>query len=93
MSQSRRFRDDRRALATALIVFIGVLTLSAIFYAFLNPVVDGSKAAMDNQTTSQQSQDVLDARYQVWDYLLFYPLILAGIALLARAVVESRGRG
>jgi len=90
---ARRLRDDRRAIATALIVFIGILTLSAIFYAFLNPVLDGSKAAMDNQTTSQQSQDVLDARFDVWEYLLFYSLFLAGIALLARAVFESRGPG
>lgn len=86
-----RLARDERALATAIIIFFGILALTALLYALVNPVFEQSQSMLSNQTTSQQAQGVIDARMQVWDYILLFPLFAAGIMLIVRAVFESRG--
>jgi len=85
----RRPGDDR-ALASALIGFITIIVISALIFIMLQDPMNGVFASGSSQATSQQAQDAISLREQIWDGILWYVLLLAGVFLLARSVVESR---
>lgn len=81
---------DDRALASGLIGFIVILVIGAILFGFLAEPMSSVFAAGSEQATTQQAQDAIDLRQQIWNSVLYFVMFLAGVFILSRAVFESR---
>lgn len=81
---------DTRAQASGFIVFFLILGISAVLWGLLNEPATMVFNAVGNQTSSSQAQAVIDERQAIWNNMLYFIVILAGIVLLARAVFQSQ---
>jgi hypothetical protein len=52
--------------------------------------MQGVFAAGSAQASSQQAQDAITLREQIWNSILYFVMFLAGVFILSRAVFESR---
>lgn len=82
--------DDDRALASGIIGFIAIIVIAALLFTLMNPAAGGMFDTTSDTTDDATAQDVIDEREQIWKLILFYPLLLAGVFVIARAVFESR---
>lgn len=81
---------DDRALASGLIGFIAILVIGALLYIMLQEPMQGVFAAGSAQASSQQAQDAISLREQIWNSILYFVMFLAGVFILTRSVLESR---
>lgn len=81
---------DNRALASGLIGFIVILAFGALFFIFLQEPMNAVFAAGSEQATTQQAQDAIDRREQIWNGVLYFVMLVAGVFVISRAVLESR---
>lgn len=84
---------EDRGLATALFVFLAIIVVSALLFTLMNPAVNQVTDRVSSQADHQEARDVIDERRQIWSYVLFYPMFLAALYIIARAVLESREPG
>lgn len=84
------FAGDDRALASGTIIFAAMLVAAAlIFIAFNQPATDIISSA-GNYTSDSAAQDHIDLMEQVWNGVLIFIVFVAGLFVIARAVVEGR---
>lgn len=84
------FWDDDRGLAVALILFMAVIVLSALFYLVANPAFDQIQSTMLDQSESAETDKTINERAKIWTAMPIYALAIAGLFLLARALFERR---
>lgn len=79
-----------RGLAVGLMAFVAILVIAALMYTLLDPAATQMFELSGSAAKSATANDAIDRRKQIWDLLLFYPLLFAGLMLLARSLFESR---
>jgi len=84
------FHHDNRGLSVAIVSFFAVIVVAALVYTLLDPAVADIISMSSSQTSDQGATDVINLREQIWAAMLFYALFLAMLAVIARAVFESR---
>lgn len=89
----RPFAADDRGLGLAIVGFIAALVIAALLFTLLDPAADQLFDMASSQTSATEAQDAIDRREQIWNGLLFFFIVLAGLFLIARSIVESRRPG
>lgn len=91
MQSLRTLAADHRAQASGFIVFFLMIGLGALVLGLLD--VGASQLFTETlaQTDKTQAEEVIKQRQTIWNNLLYMILIFAGVFLIARAVVQSRG--
>lgn len=85
-----RAGSDDRALASGVIIFIAMIIVGALlFIAFNEPATDIISVS-SNYTTDSDAQDHIDTLETIWQSILVFVAFVAGLFIIARAVVESR---
>lgn len=84
---------DDRGLASGLLGFVAIVIIIALLYTLLNPAVVGIHDQAISTTSNSQAQDVINERFTIWGYILFFGLFLAAVYIISRAVFESRRPG
>lgn len=87
------FRDDERGLGVGFVLFFAALAIGALLFVMFNPVMTNVDQMVSDQTSSQDAQDTIDERRNIWDVLLYWVVFVSGVFIIARAVFESRGPG
>lgn len=88
-NRMKRFADDR-ALASGVLIFIAILVVGALFFIAINePATDIINTA-SGYTTDSDAQDHIDLLETIWNGILVFVAFLAGLFIIARAVVEGR---
>jgi hypothetical protein len=82
-------RGDRRALGLGTLGFFAILTVSALLFILMNPALTDIFAMVLGQTNNQQATDVIEMQRTIWGLILFFPLLLAAIFIIARSVREA----
>lgn len=85
-----RLSRDQRALGIGIILFFAVFVVSALLFIMLDPAMDQLEQTSLNQTSNQNATAAINERKQVWDNILFVPLLIGGVFIIARAAFESR---
>lgn len=82
--------DDTRGLAVGIVVFFAILVASALLWALLDEAAIMAFESTSNMAeTTTGSTQITDAR-DLWEYILYFPVLLGVTFLVARAVTESR---
>lgn len=84
---------DERAQAHGIIVFFAMIITGALLFTIFQPAIDQFLASMLSQTDNQVATDVINERQRIWGLILFYVVFVAGLALIARSVLQSRSPG
>jgi hypothetical protein len=87
------FRDDRRGLAGPILGFLALLVIGALLYTLFDPAISAVFSTASDQATNADAQDAIDQREQIWNYILFVPLLLGMLLIIGRGVLESRRPG
>jgi hypothetical protein len=88
------YRDlDRRAQATGIAIFLLALAVGALLWGILDVPAGIIFDSVSQRATDQQAQDVIDQREKIWERILFVIVLLSGVFLLARAILQSRKGG
>lgn len=90
MPGDREFRDDNRGLAGGVLAFVAILVVSALLFTLFQPAAESIFTMTSSQASSQKVTDSIDMRQTIFSNILFFALFLGGLALIARAVFESR---
>ena len=85
--------SDDRGLATGILGFVAIIVILALLYTLLNPAITGIHDHALSTTDDSQAQGVINERFTIWGYTLFFGLFLAAVYIIARAVFESRRPG
>lgn len=91
---ARSFGDDTRGLAIGIVVFAAMLAIGGFLFTLL--FLEGLVPMMDSassQAQTQQGADQIALAKSIATSMGIYIMLLAGVFLLARSVVESRGPG
>jgi hypothetical protein len=67
-----------------------MIAVCGLLYGLLDIGVAQILSASLDQTSSQQATDVIKTRQAIWNNLLFFVVVFAGVMILARAAVQSR---
>lgn len=86
-------RRRRARQASGIIGFIAMLVIAALLWALMGPAADLVFSAAGDTASSQAAQTAIDERKAIWGNILFYPLALAGVFVIARAILQSRRAG
>lgn len=87
---SRRFANDDRALGVGIILFFAVFVIGALLFVLLDPAFDQVKQTSLNQTSNSNATQAINERATIWENILFIPLFIGAIFIVARAAFESR---
>lgn len=79
-----------RAQSSGIIVFALIIGVSALVWGLANPAMQDVADKSLNSTSDQEAKDIINERLKIWDNMLFFTLVFAGIVLLTRAIVQSR---
>lgn len=82
-----------RGLASGLLGFAAIIIIVALLFTLFDPAVTDLISMTSDQTSNSEAQAVIDERAAIWENVLFYGLFLAGLFIIAKAVVESRRPG
>jgi hypothetical protein len=85
------FREDDRALAVGILLFMASIILAALLFIMMDPVIADIKSTSLSQTDNQQATEVINERAKIWGVILFFPIFASGVFIIARATFESRG--
>lgn len=86
-------KHDTRGLATGLFAFIAIIVAMALLYTLFQPAAQAVFDTTSTQASSTTATDAINLREQIFELMLYFGVFLAMLALLARAVVESRRPG
>lgn len=89
---TRRFRDDDRGLALALVVFFAMIIISALLYIALNLAWVDVVGVMGEQTTNPEATNQINEAKSIWNNIMYVPLFFGALFLIARAVREGAVR-
>jgi hypothetical protein len=87
----RSFRRDERALGIGIVLFFAMITIGALLFVLMNPVVTNLESMMLEQTDAQTAENAIAERATIFGGILWFVLFAAGLFILARAAAESRG--
>lgn len=91
---SRDFRHDTRGLGIGIVAFAAIVAIGGLLFALLYleglvPMIERASS----QAQTQQGADQIALAKSIAVSMGTYIMLLAGVFLLARSVVESRGPG
>jgi len=88
-------REDcrHRAQASGIIGFVAMLVIAALLWALMAPAADLIFNAAANAGGGQTAQEAIEQRQRIWSSILLFPLALAGVFVIARAILQSRRAG
>lgn len=88
------FRHDTRGLGIGIVAFGAIVAIGGMLFALL--FLEGLVPMMDSassQAQTQQGADQIALAKSIATSMSVYIMFLAGLFLIARSVVESRGPG
>jgi hypothetical protein len=75
--------------ASGLILFALIIGLGALVWGVLDAGASGVFAGTLNQTTNATAESIIEERQTIWDNMLFFVILIAGLVLLGRAFLQS----
>lgn len=85
-------RGDERGLALGVVVFFAMIIIAALLFIGLNTAWVDVVGVMEPQATSEGATDQIDQAKAIWNNILYVPLFLATVFIIARAVREGSAR-
>lgn len=86
-------RGAARGQASGILGFLAILVIAALLWALMDPALEVVFSSSTEMASSSAAQNTIDERKQIWQSILFYPLALGGVFIIARAVLQSRRPG
>jgi hypothetical protein len=75
--------------ASGLILFALIIGLGALVWGVLDAGASQVFAGTLNQTTNATAEGIIEERQAIWDNMLFFVILIAGLVVLARAFLQS----
>lgn len=76
--------------AGGFIIFFLILAIGGLLWGLLDAGASQIFATTLNQTSDPAARSVIEERQAIWQNLLLFIVVLAGVFLVARAVLQSR---
>lgn len=84
---------DDRALSSGMIGLFAIIVISALLFTLFDPGTAQIIETSSQQATHSEATDHISTLETIWNNILFYPLFLGAIYIIAKGVAESRRPG
>lgn len=84
---------DDRALAGGLLGLFAIIIIGALLFTLFDPGMGQITEMSSQQATNSQANSHIDTLETIWNNILFYPLFLGALFIIAKGVAESRRPG
>jgi len=88
---SHRLDRDERGIGLGIVAFFAMIVIAALLFILLDPAIGQLATSSSSAAESPTAQEQIDLATTIWNKILLFPLFVALLFVVARAVVESRG--
>lgn len=84
---------EDRALASGMLGLFAIIVIAALLFTLFDPGMAQIVETSSEQATHSEANSHIDTLETIWNNILFYPLFLGAIFIIAKGVAESRRPG
>jgi len=84
---------EDRAISSGMLGMLAIIIVAALVFTLFDPAAGQALETGSQQATHTEASDHISTLDTIWSNILFYPLLLGAIFIIAKGVLESRRPG